>query len=50
MTPVRYAQHLADQISGAVLKLIPDAGHMVMLEQPQAVAAAMIDFLSQLSK
>ena len=46
MTPVRYSQHLADQLPRAELKIIPDAGHMVMLEQPQAVADALSDFVS----
>jgi len=49
MTPVRYSQYLADSIPGAVLKTIPDAGHMVMLEQPQSVAKALLDFLAGLA-
>lgn len=32
MTPVKYSQFLADQIRGAQLMIVPDAGHMVMLE------------------
>jgi pimeloyl-ACP methyl ester carboxylesterase len=46
MTPVRYSQFLADKLPNAVLKVIPDAGHMVMLEQPQAVAKALTEFLA----
>ncbi len=49
MTPVRYSQYLADSIPGAILKTIPDAGHMVMLEQPRMVAKALADFLASLS-
>ena len=49
MTPVRYSQFLGDSIPGSILKTIPDAGHMVMLEQPKAVAKAMADFLANLS-
>jgi pimeloyl-ACP methyl ester carboxylesterase len=45
MTPLRYAQYLADAIPGARLQLVPDAGHMLMLEQPQAVAAALETWL-----
>jgi len=45
MTPVRHAQFLASGIPHAVLKLIPDAGHMVMLEQPQAIAIAIGEFV-----
>lgn len=48
MTPVRLAQFLASAISGARLEIIPTAGHMVMLEQPQAVAAALVHFLDEL--
>jgi len=49
LTPLRYSQFLADQIPAARLEAIPDAGHMVMLEQPQAVAGALIDFLAGIS-
>ena len=49
MTPVRYSQFLANHIPGAVLNLIPAAGHMVMLEQPQAVSSALNEFLGSIS-
>lgn len=49
MTPVRYAQFLANNIPGASLKIVPQAGHMVMLEQPQEVAKSITAFLSTLS-
>jgi pimeloyl-ACP methyl ester carboxylesterase len=49
LTPVRYSQYLADQIPGAEIKIIPSAGHMVMLEQPQTVAAELSAFLSTIS-
>jgi len=49
MTPTRYSQFLADSLPNAVLKTIPEAGHMVMLEQPQATAAALEDFLAGIS-
>jgi pimeloyl-ACP methyl ester carboxylesterase len=45
MTPTRDAQFLAGMIPGAQIEIIPNAGHMVMLEQPQAVAAALAAFL-----
>jgi pimeloyl-ACP methyl ester carboxylesterase len=45
MTPVRYSQFLAERIPGASLKVIPEAGHMVMLEKPQLVAEAWLEFL-----
>jgi pimeloyl-ACP methyl ester carboxylesterase len=46
LTPIRYSQYLADQIPGALLKIISNAGHMVMLEQPRSVANALSDFLA----
>jgi pimeloyl-ACP methyl ester carboxylesterase len=46
LSPVRYSQFMADKIPGALLKIIPDAGHMVMLEQPTGVASVMADFLA----
>ncbi len=49
LTPVRYSQYLTDQISKAQLKIIPEAGHMVMLEQPQSVADELSAFLATLT-
>jgi len=49
LTPVRYSQHLADQIAKAQIRTIPEAGHMVMLEQPQAVADELSAFLATLT-
>lgn len=46
MTPLRLSSQLTAGIPEAQLETIPEAGHMVMLEQPQAVAAAMAKFLS----
>jgi pimeloyl-ACP methyl ester carboxylesterase len=45
MTPLRYSQFLSDNIAGSKLKLIPNAGHMVMLEKPQMVADEISAFL-----
>ena len=45
LTPTRYAQFLADQIPGAHLEIIPEAGHMVMLERPNVVADVLVNFL-----
>ncbi len=49
LTPLRYSQFLVDNIPGASLKTIPAAGHMVMLEKPQEVASALVDFLVSIS-
>jgi pimeloyl-ACP methyl ester carboxylesterase len=49
LTPVRYSQYLVDQIPRAEIDLIQEAGHMVMLEQPQVVADSLSTFLSTLT-
>lgn len=46
MTPPGQSQILSERISGAQFRLIPEAGHMVMVEQPQLTAAALEDFLN----
>jgi pimeloyl-ACP methyl ester carboxylesterase len=45
MTPPRYSEFLREHISGARLAVVPDAGHMVMLEQPGVVSGLLTDFL-----
>ncbi|HXF69175.1 MAG TPA: alpha/beta hydrolase [Thermoflexus sp.] len=49
MTPMKYAEYLAAHIPGAQLVRIEGAGHMVMLEQPEAVAEAVRSFLDRLT-
>jgi pimeloyl-ACP methyl ester carboxylesterase len=49
LTPPRYAELLHSQIAGSTLKVVPNAGHMVMLEQPHAVATALAEFLGDIS-
>ena len=46
MTPVKLSQFLHEQITGSQLVIVPGAGHMVMLEQPAAVAENVAAFLS----
>lgn len=41
LTPVKYAHHLAEHLPDAELTQVENAGHMVMLEQPEAVTAAL---------
>lgn len=40
MTPPKYAAFLAAQIPGAALEVLPGRGHMLPIEAPEAVAAA----------
>jgi pimeloyl-ACP methyl ester carboxylesterase len=47
MTPVRFSHNLVNNTSLSRLKVIPEAGHMAMLEKPEQVAEALIDFLNQ---
>lgn len=49
MTPLRSARTLVDGIPKAKLHIIPQAGHMVMLEKPQEVAQILSEFLHDLS-
>lgn len=47
MTPYYYGEFLAQAIPQARLVTVPDAGHMVMLEQPEMVAEALRGFAQQ---
>jgi pimeloyl-ACP methyl ester carboxylesterase len=49
LTPVRYAQFLSKSMPNARLKVIPHAGHMVMLEQPGLVEESLLTFLQDIS-
>lgn len=48
MVPCRQAQLLADHIENSTFKVIPNAGHMAMLERPEAVAQEMLNFLAKI--
>jgi pimeloyl-ACP methyl ester carboxylesterase len=48
LTPPRYSQYLADHIPNAEVQILPSAGHMVMLEKPEEVSEALLDFLSNI--
>jgi pimeloyl-ACP methyl ester carboxylesterase len=48
LTPLKYSRYLADRLGGR-LRLIPGAGHMVMLEKPAEVNRAIADFLLSLA-
>jgi len=49
LTPLRYSQYLSDNIQGAVLNVIPNSGHMVMLEQTISVLEVLTHFLYSIS-
>jgi len=48
MTPVKYSEYLSVHIPHAKLALIPDAGHMVMIEQPLTINEHITAFLHAL--
>jgi pimeloyl-ACP methyl ester carboxylesterase len=48
MTPLKSSEYLRDQIPGSQLVVIPGAGHMAALQQPQAVARHIEAFLARL--
>jgi pimeloyl-ACP methyl ester carboxylesterase len=48
MTPPTYADYLHGQINGSQLQIVPAAGHMVMLEQPDEVSRGIETFLERL--
>jgi pimeloyl-ACP methyl ester carboxylesterase len=46
MTPAGEAAKLAAAIKGAQLVTLPNCGHMMMVEQPDATLDALVGFLS----
>ncbi len=48
LTPLKYSQHLRDQLPQARLEVVAGAGHMVMLEAPGAVVRVVEPFLALL--
>jgi pimeloyl-ACP methyl ester carboxylesterase len=49
VTPPKYAEYLQANIPGARLEILPDAGHVTYFEQPEAMAKALLSFLSGLA-
>ncbi len=48
MTPLYLNEQLKDEIKKAEMAVIPNGGHMVMLEQPKAVAGKVFEFVQSL--
>lgn len=42
LTPPSHARRIADQVDGAVLTVVPDAGHMLPLERDELVSGVLI--------
>lgn len=47
LTPPKYAQYSAEHLPRATLVVVPEAGHYVQREAPDAVAAALNEWLSR---
>jgi pimeloyl-ACP methyl ester carboxylesterase len=48
LTPVKYSEFLAANISGARLVVVEGAGHSAMIEKPEAVSRALVEFVRNL--
>jgi pimeloyl-ACP methyl ester carboxylesterase len=48
VVPVKYAERLHREIQGSSLVIVPDAGHMLLFDAPDAVAGAITDFVGAL--
>jgi pimeloyl-ACP methyl ester carboxylesterase len=46
-TPVEKAKRIAEKIPGARLEIIPDAGHICTVEEPETVNSAINGFLNE---
>ena len=48
MAPVRFSEFLSERLPISRLEIVPNAGHMVMLEQPEIVAELINNFLNEI--
>jgi pimeloyl-ACP methyl ester carboxylesterase len=46
LTPVKYSQFLHSRIKGSKMEVLPNAGHMVMMESPQAFNEKIKEFVT----
>lgn len=49
MTPITFSQELKDALSASEMTVIPNGGHMVMLEYPQSVTERLQNFVNSLA-
>jgi pimeloyl-ACP methyl ester carboxylesterase len=50
MLPLRHAREYARRIVGSRLRVIPDAGHIPMIERPEEFNAVMLEFLAEVAE
>ncbi len=48
MTPPKFAQFIADRVPGASARIVPGAGHLVMIERPADTNEALRAFVSSM--
>jgi pimeloyl-ACP methyl ester carboxylesterase len=48
LTPIKYSEYLKGKIPGSQMEIIERAGHMVMLEAPEALSGVILAFLRSL--
>ncbi len=46
--PIKYAERLHREIPGSALVTVPNAGHLILFDAPNAVARAVVDFVNGL--
>ncbi len=46
LTPVKYSQFLHNRIKGSKMEILPNAGHIVMMESPQAFNEKIREFIA----
>lgn len=50
MTPLKYGKYLRDNLKNAVLEVVEDSGHMLMLERPDDINSLIQDFIVKNNK
>jgi len=50
LTPLKYSQFLHSRIKGSKLEVLPNAGHMVMMESPQVFNEKIGKFIEEVLK
>jgi len=49
LTPMKYAKFLNEGIKGSTMEIVPDAGHLVMMEKPEEFNRSLRQFLEEIS-
>jgi 3-oxoadipate enol-lactonase len=50
LTPSKFAAFLADRVPGAEARILPEAGHLAMVERPDETNAALRAFVDRLTR